>query len=317
MLFKLQGSHLSFTMEIHRKGQPRNNVLPFVNCGAKPSIFDREDSLNQEEVKQLKALAQKFRREIVEMVYTAQSGHPGGSLSIIDVLTYLFFHEMEYPVQNRDVLSTDRLVLSKGHATPALYSCLAEKGFFPEAELKRFRQIDSILQGHPENEFVPGVDVTTGSLGQGFPQAVGMALGMRLAGSKRHVFAILGDGECQEGLIWEAAMSAGHYKTANLTVFVDLNGLQIDGNVKDVMNVNPVADKFAASHWHVQEINGHDFNEIDKAVQAAHMVTDKPSVIIAHTIKGKGVSFMENNYKFHGSPPNDEEYKIAMEELAP
>ncbi|MCK5878216.1 MAG: transketolase [Holophagae bacterium] len=273
--------------------------------------------MNQNEVKRLKALARKFRKEIVEMVYTAQSGHPGGSLSIIDILTYLFFHEMEYPVKNRDVFSTDRLVMSKGHASPALYACLAEKGFFPEAELKRFRQIDSILQGHPENEFVPGVDVTTGSLGQGFPQAVGMALGMRLAGSDKQIFAVLGDGECQEGIIWEAAMSAGHYKTDNLTAFVDLNGLQIDGNVKDVMNVNPVADKFAASHWHVQEIDGHDFSRIHEAVQKANTVTGQPSVIVAHTVKGKGVSFMENNYKFHGSPPNDEEYAIAMNELSP
>ena len=273
--------------------------------------------MNQDEVKRLQALARKFRREIVDMVYTAKSGHPGGSLSIIDILTYLFFHEMEYPVNSRDAFSTDRLVMSKGHATPALYSCLAEKGFFPESELKQFRQVDSILQGHPENEFVPGVDVTTGSLGQGFPQSVGMALGLRLAGSNRNVYAILGDGECQEGLVWEAAMAAGHYKTANLTAFVDLNGLQIDGNVKDVMNVNPLPDKFSAFHWHVQEINGHDFDEIDRAVRAAHGVTDKPSVIIAHTIKGKGVSFMENNYKFHGSPPNDEEYAIAMRELAP
>jgi len=275
-----------------------------------------EDILNQDEVKRLKALARKFRREIVEMVYTAQSGHPGGSLSIIDILTYLFFYEMEYPIDNRDVFSTDRLVMSKGHATPALYSCLAEKGFFPAAELKRFRQVDSILQGHPENEFVPGVDVTTGSLGQGFPQAVGMALGMRLSGSDRRVFAILGDGECQEGIIWEAAMSAGHYKTGNLTAIVDLNGLQIDGNVTDVMNVNPVPDKFAASHWHVQEIDGHDFDRIHEAVQKANSITDRPSVIVAHTVKGKGVSFMENNYKFHGSPPNDEQYAIAMKELA-
>ncbi len=275
-----------------------------------------EDTLNQDEVKRLRALARKFRREIVEMVYIAKSGHPGGSLSVIDILTYLFFHEMTYPVNKRNSFSTDRLVMSKGHATPALYTCLAEKGFFPETELSRFRQIDSILQGHPENEFVPGVDVTTGSLGQGFPQAVGMALGLRSIESEKHVYAILGDGECQEGIIWEAAMSAGHYKTANLTAFVDLNGLQIDGNVKDVMNVNPLPAKFSAFHWHVQEIDGHDFSAIEQAVRAAHDETKRPSVIIAHTIKGKGVSFMENNYKFHGSPPNDEEYKIAMKELA-
>lgn len=272
--------------------------------------------MNQQTLDNLGAKAHGFRRQIVDMVYKARSGHPGGSLSIIDVLTYLFFHEMDYPLEGRTPMNSDRLVMSKGHATPAYYACLAGKGFFDVSELDRFRQVDSILQGHPENEYVPGVDITTGSLGQGFPQAVGMALGMRLSESPKRIYAILGDGECQEGIIWEAAMAAGHYKTANLTAIVDLNGLQIDGNVKDVMDVSPLADKFRAFNFHVQEIDGHDFTAIHQAVQTAKTITSQPQAIIARTIKGKGVSFMENNYKFHGSPPNDEQYEIAMRELA-
>jgi len=274
-----------------------------------------EDIVNQQTLDNLAQKAHTFRRQIVDMVYKARSGHPGGSLSIIDVLTYLFFHEMTYPLEGRTPMNSDRLVMSKGHATPAYYACLAGKGFFDVAELDRFRQADSILQGHPENEFVPGVDITTGSLGQGFPQAVGMALGMRLSGSPRRVYAILGDGECQEGIIWEAAMAAGHYRTDNLTAVVDANGLQIDGDVANVMNVAPLVDKFRAFNWHVEEIDGHDFDQIHGAVQRAKGVTGMPQAIIARTVKGKGVSFMENNYKFHGSPPNDEQYRIAMEEL--
>ncbi len=272
--------------------------------------------MNQESMDQLKDRAHRFRKQIVEMVYRAQSGHPGGSLSIIDVLTYLFFKEMDYPLENRTIFNGDRLVMSKGHATPAYYVCLAARGFFPESELENFRQIDSFLQGHPENEYVPGVDVTTGSLGQGFPQAVGMALGMRLSDSTKRVYAILGDGECQEGIVWEAAMAAAHYQTANLTAVVDNNDLQIDGNVSEVMNIQPIADKFRAFNWHVQEIDGHDMAAIHEAVQTAKTVQDRPQAIIAHTIKGKGVSFMENNYKFHGSPPNEEQYQLAMEELS-
>jgi len=271
--------------------------------------------VNDPQFQHLAELAATFRRQIVDMVYKAQSGHPGGSLSVIDILTYLFFHEMTYPLDNRTPETSDRLVMSKGHATPAYYACLAGKGFFDVSELDRFRQVDSFLQGHPENEFVPGVDVTTGSLGQGFPQAVGMALGMRLSGSPHRVYAILGDGECQEGIIWEAAMAAGHYKTANLTAIVDYNGLQIDGNVADVMDVAPLADKFRAFNWDVQEIDGHDLVQIHDAVQRAKTVADRPQAIIARTVKGKGVSFMENNYKFHGSPPDDEQYRQAMAEL--
>lgn len=263
----------------------------------------------------LQDISKKLRKEIVEMVYQANSGHPGGSLSAIDIMTYLFFHEMEYPVLGRNNETTDRFVLSKGHATPALYSCLAYKGFFDKSQLKTFRQIDSNLQGHPENTFLNGVDVTTGSLGQGFPQAVGMALGLNLEKSNRYVYTILGDGECQEGLIWEAAMSAPHYKLSNLIAFVDHNGLQIDGEVKKVMNVAPLKEKFEAFGWYVQQIDGHSFDEIEDAIQKAKAEKDRPSMIVAITVKGKGVSFMENNAGFHGKAPNDEEYKIAMEEL--
>jgi len=272
--------------------------------------------LDRETNERLKSLAKKFRREIVQMVFWAKSGHPGGSLSVIDILTYLFFYEMEYPLEGRNNFNSDRLVLSKGHATPAYYACLSEKGFFPKEELKKFRQVDSFLQGHPENEFVPGVDITTGSLGQGFPQAVGMALGMKTDKSERFVYAILGDGECQEGIIWEAAMAGAHYKLDNLIAFVDFNGLQIDGEVEKVMNVKPLEEKFKAFNWHVQVIDGHNFEEIEKAVKEAKKVKGKPSVIIAKTIKGKGVSFMENNYKFHGKPPTEEEFEIAMRELS-
>ncbi len=272
--------------------------------------------MDKENLKRLKDLAKKFRREIVEMVYRANSGHPGGSLSVIDILTYLFFYEMEYPLENRDNFNSDRLVLSKGHATPAYYACLSEKGFFKKEDLEKFRQVDSFLQGHPENEFVPGVDITTGSLGQGFPQAVGMALGYKLDKSDRFIFAILGDGECQEGIIWEAAMAAGHYKLDNLIAFIDFNGLQIDGDVEKVMNVKPLEEKFKAFNWHVQTIDGHDFEDIENAVKKAKETKGMPSMIIAKTIKGKGVSFMENNYKFHGKAPNDEEFKIAMKELS-
>lgn len=264
----------------------------------------------------LQGIAKNLRKEIVDMVYAANSGHPGGSLSAIDIMTYLFFHEMEYPVTNRDNNSTDRFVLSKGHATPALYSCLAYKGFFDKKDLKGFRQIDSNLQGHPENTFLNGVDVTTGSLGQGFPQAVGMALGLKLDNSKRFVYAMLGDGECQEGLIWEASMSAVHYKLNNLIAFVDHNGLQIDGEVKKVMNVAPLVEKFKAFGWNVLQIDGHNLDEIEEAVKNAKTQKDKPTMVVAITTKGKGVSFMENNAGFHGKAPNDEEYKIAMEELS-
>ncbi len=272
--------------------------------------------MDKKTLEKLESLAKKFRREIIDMVYKAQSGHPGGSLSVIDILTYLFFYEMDYPLENRDNFNSDRFVLSKGHATPALYAVLSEKGFFDKSELDRFRQVNSFLQGHPENHFVPGVDVTTGSLGQGFPQAVGMALGLKLDNSPKRVFAVLGDGECQEGIVWEAAMAAGHYKLSNLTAFVDFNGLQIDGDVEKVMNVKPLGEKFKAFNWHVQAIDGHNFEEIEKAVEKAKSVSDKPSVIIAKTVKGKGVSFMENNYKFHGKAPNEEEYKIALKELS-
>jgi len=271
--------------------------------------------LNNELAAKLQETAKTLRREIVDMVYKAQSGHPGGSLSAIDILTYLFFHEMEYPVKERTNETTDRFVLSKGHASPALYACLAYKGFFNKEELHKFRNISSMLQGHPENTFVPGVDVTTGSLGQGFPQAVGMALGLKHSGSNRYVYSVLGDGECQEGLIWEAAMSAAHYKLSNLIAFVDHNGLQIDGEVKKVMNVSPLVDKFESFGFFVQQIDGHNFEEIEKAVKNAKAQKEKPSMIIAITVKGKGVSFMENNAGFHGKAPNDEEYKIAMEEL--
>ena len=262
----------------------------------------------------LKERAAKVRQHAVNAVYGAKSGHPGGSLSVADVITYLYFHKMNVDPKNPNMESRDRFVLSKGHCCPALYAALAEKGYFDVSELKKLRKLGAMLQGHPDMKTIPGVDMSTGSLSQGFSAACGMAAVAKRKGADWKVYTVLGDGEIQEGQVWEAAMFANHYKLDNLIAFVDYNGYQIDGAVEEVMNPNPIDDKFRAFGWFVQVIDGHDFDAIDNAVTAA-IESDKPSVIVCNTVKGKGVSYMEHNYTWHGKAPKDDEYAIAEKEL--
>ena len=265
--------------------------------------------------KQLKVKACKVRIGIIEAVYSAKSGHPGGSLSIADILTYLYFHQMKIDPQNPKWEDRDRLVLSKGHVAPALYSVLAQKGFIDIEILKTLRKSDSILQGHPSMKLTPGVDMSTGSLGQGLSVAVGMALGAKIGGKGFRTYAILGDGEIQEGQIWEATMFASAKGLDSLTAVVDNNNLQIDGTIVEVNSPYPIPEKFKAFGWNVIEIFAHSFDEIDAAFKAASEFKGKPTAIIAKSIKGKGVSFMENNYKWHGTAPNTEQYEQAIREL--
>ncbi len=259
--------------------------------------------------------AKNIRRGIIEGVFNAASGHPGGSLSIADLLAYLYFEEMNIDPKAPKDPKRDRLVLSKGHCAPALYSALAYRGYFPTEDLKTLRHIDSYLQGHPDMKGTPGVDMTTGSLGLGISAACGMALSAKISNYDYRVYAVVGDGESEEGQVWEACMFAAHYKLDNLCVFLDSNGLQIDGPVADVIGPAPFAPKFAAFGWNVFEIDGHNFDEIRAAAECARNTKDKPSVIIMKTIKGKGVSFMENKVNWHGSAPNEEQYTLAMSEL--
>ena len=261
------------------------------------------------------AIAREIRREIVKATAAAKSGHPGGSLSLAEVMTVLYFEEMSLDPMNPQYAERDRFVMSKGHATPALYATLALRGFFPVEELATFRQINSRLQGHPDMKHIPGVDFSTGSLGQGLSGALGMALAARLDHSPRRVYAIIGDGECQEGQIWEAAMAAAHYKLDNLTVILDYNNLQICGEICDVMNIEPIAEKFKAFGWHVVELDGHDFAQIREAICEAKSTKGQPTLLLAHTIKGKGVSFMENKAEWHGSAPNADQLAQALAEL--
>ena len=265
--------------------------------------------------KSLKILAAKIRKHAIEGVYSAASGHPGGSLSIADLLALLYFEVMNIDPKHPKDENRDRLVLSKGHCAPALYGALAERGYFPVEDIKTLRQIDSYLQGHPDMKGVPGVDMSTGSLGQGISAANGMAIAGKMDNKDYHVYAILGDGELEEGQVWEAAMFAAQYKLDNLTAFVDFNGLQIDGKITDVMSPCPIDEKFRAFGWDVQVVDGHDPDALREAVSAAAKVCGKPSVIIMKTTKGKGVSFMENEVSWHGSAPNEEQYKQAMAEL--
>ena len=267
------------------------------------------------EIKELQKIAKDLRRDIIEMIYGAKSGHPGGSLSIADIMAVLYWNEMNVDPANPKMENRDRFVLSKGHAAPALYAALIEKGYASKDLIPTLRRWHSPLQGHPDMKKLPGVEMSTGSLGQGLSAANGMAISAKIYGNDYRVYAILGDGELQEGQIWEAVMTAAHYKLDNLVAIVDYNNLQIDGKVSDVMDVSPVADKFKAFNWHVIEIDGHNYDEIIKAFAEARTVKGKPTVIVANTVKGKGVSFMENNAGFHGAAPNDEEYKKAMEEL--
>lgn len=263
----------------------------------------------------LKEKARKIRIDILKAVHAAASGHPGGSLSAADIVTYLYFNEMNIDPENPHKAGRDRFVLSKGHAAPALYAALAERGFFDKSELLDLRKIGCILQGHPDMKKIPGVDMSTGSLGQGISSAVGMALADKADGNGAYVYALLGDGELQEGLVWEAAMAAAHYKLDSLIAFVDWNGLQIDGKNEDVITVAPIDEKFKSFGWDVQLIDGHDFDSIAEAVAEAKSVSGRPHVIIAKTVKGKGVSFMENQSGWHGKAPNDEQLKQAIEEL--
>ena len=267
------------------------------------------------EKKQLQITACKVRMGIIESTHAAKCGHPGGSLSATEMFTYLYFKEMNVDPADPKKTDRDRFVLSKGHTAPGLYSTLAQRGFFPVEDLKTLRKIDSYLQGHPNMNTVPGVDMSTGSLGQGVSTAVGMALGAKYTGSDSRVYTLLGDGEIQEGQCWEAFMMAAHYDLDNLVVIVDNNGLQIDGNVADVMSPYPIVDKLLAFGFHVQAINGHDFDAIEKALKSARKVKGQPSAIVMETVKGKDVSYMENDAGWHGKAPNDAEYEIAMAEL--
>lgn len=264
--------------------------------------------------KQLEITACKVRMGIIEGVHSAKSGHPGGSLSIADTLTYLYFAKMNVYPDKPEEPQRDRLVLSKGHTAPALYSTLAQRGFFPEEELKSLRHIGAMLQGHPCIH-IPGVDMSSGSLGQGISAACGMALSAKVSSDTYKVYTILGDGEIEEGQVWEAAMFAAHYNLDNLVAIVDNNGLQIDGKIEDVMSPYPIVDKFKAFGWHVIEMDAHDFESIEAAFNEAESVSGQPVAIIQKSVKGKGVSFMENNVSWHGSAPNDEQYEQAMGEL--
>lgn len=264
--------------------------------------------------KQLEQTACKVRIGIIEGVHAAKSGHPGGSLSIAEILTYLYFKEMNIDPENPKKPDRDRFVLSKGHAAPALYATLAERGYFSPDELLKLRHIGAMLQGHPDMKHIPGVDMSTGSLGQGISAAVGMALSSKHFGDNYNVYTVLGDGEIEEGQVWEAAMFAANKGLSNLTAFIDLNNLQIDGTIDEVNSAKPVDKKFEAFGWHTITIDGNDFDAIEKALAEAKTV-DKPVAIIAETVKGKGVSYMENAVNWHGAAPNDELYEVAMTEL--
>lgn len=264
----------------------------------------------------LKKHALTIRKDVVTQVYCAKAGHPGGSLSIADVMAYLYFIELNIDVMNPSWDERDRFVLSKGHTCPALYSCLAQRGFFDPAELRNFRQLGSILQGHPDMKNIPGVDMSSGSLGQGISAAAGMALAGKIDNKKYRVYTVLGDGETEEGQVWEASMFAAHYKLDNFCVIVDSNGLQIDGPVNEVMSPHPLDAKFEAFGFHVIVADGHDFDAIEAAFEQAKTVSGKPTAIIFNTIKGKGVSFMENQVAWHGKAPDEALYNQAMADLA-
>ena len=264
----------------------------------------------------LTRIAGQIRRDIITMLAESASGHPGGSLSAVEILTYLYFQEMRVKTNEPRWSDRDRFVLSKGHAAPLLYAVLAEKGFFAREELLTFRKINSRLQGHPDMKKVPGVDMSTGSLGQGFSASVGMAIAGKIDKKNYRVYALLGDGEVEEGQVWEAAMAAAHYKLDNLTAFLDYNRLQIDGCIDEVISPEPLDEKFCSFGWNVLCIDGHDFRQIAKAVEEAKAFRGKPTMIVARTVKGKGVSFMENEVGWHGAAPNREQAAQALAELA-
>ena len=271
--------------------------------------------MTSNEKKQLQMTACKVRMGVIESTHGAKAGHPGGSLSAAEVFTYLYFKEMNIDPKNPKWADRDRFVLSKGHTAPGLYSALALRGYFPVEDLPTLRHIDSYLQGHPNMNSVPGVDMSTGSLGQGISAAVGMAIAAKYQGKNNRVYSLLGDGEIQEGQVWEACMSAAHYKLDNLCIVVDNNGLQIDGNVADVMSPYPIVDKLLAFGFNVHAVDGHDFEALEKAFENAKKTKGQPTAIVMSTVKGKGVSFMENDAGWHGKAPNDAEYEQAMTEL--
>lgn len=264
---------------------------------------------------ELQKIANEVRKGIIEGVYNAKAGHPGGSLSAADIYTFLYFEEMNVDPRNPDMDSRDRFVLSKGHAAPGLYAALAHKGFFPVEDLKTLRKLGSYLQGHPDMKGIPGVDMSSGSLGQGVSAAVGMALGGKMDKKDYRVYTLLGDGEIEEGQVWEAAMFAGHHKLDNLCVIIDNNGLQIDGNIADVCSPYPIDKKFEAFNFYTINVDAHDFDALRAAFAEARENKGKPTAIIAHSIKGKGVSFMENQAGWHGKAPNTEQYEVAMADL--
>ena len=289
-------------------------VLPAQHLLCRAGVLKRGNSMTDQE---LAKIANEVRRGIVTGVHAAKSGHPGGSLGAADIMTYLYFEEMDVDPANPSRAGRDRFVLSKGHCAPALYAVLAERGFFPKEELETLRHIGSRLQGHPNMNDTPGVDMSTGSLGQGISAAVGMALAAKHWGDSYRVYTLLGDGECEEGQVWEAAMFAGNNDLDNLVAIVDHNGLQIDGSIDEVNSAMPLADKFRAFKWHVIELaDGNDMAKIAAAFAEARKVSDSPVAIIAETVKGKGVSFMENQVGWHGKAPNDEQFEQAMAELA-
>ena len=271
--------------------------------------------LDKYTLQDLKKIAVDIRKDIVEMLYRAESGHPGGSLSAVDALVALYYTSMNHNPKKPHDPNRDRFILSKGHAAPALYAVLAKQGYFSGKELKKLRQVNCMLQGHPVCLYTPGIEASTGSLGHGLSFANGVALAGRLDQKDYHVYVMLGDGETDEGQIWEAAAAASHYHLGNLTAMIDRNFLQIDGNTEEVLQLENVVDRWAAFGWHVLEIDGHDIMAIYDAFQEAKAITNKPSMIVLNTVKGKGVSFMENNVDFHGVPPNEMEYKMAIEEL--
>ena len=264
---------------------------------------------------ELQKTANEVRKGIITAVYNAKSGHPGGSLSAADIYTYLYFEEMNIDPENPKKADRDRLVVSKGHTSPGYYSALAHRGFFPVEDLKTFRHVGSYLQGHPDMKHIPGVDMSSGSLGQGISAAVGMAISAKLSGDDYRVYTLVGDGEIQEGQVWEASMLAGHRKLDNLVVIVDNNNLQIDGTIEEVNSPYPIDKKFEAFNFHVINVDGHDFDSLRAAFKEAKETKGIPTAIIAKTVKGKGVSYMENQVSWHGSAPNEEQYKVAMEEL--
>ena len=271
--------------------------------------------MEQKKLNNLKNIAANIRLGALEGVHAAASGHPGGSLSIADIMAYLYFEEMNVKADEPKWADRDRFVLSKGHTAPALYATLALKGFFPSEELKNLRQVDSFLQGHPDMKGTPGVDMSTGSLGLGISTACGMALAAKVDGKSYRTYTIVGDGESEEGQVWEAAMFAAHYKLDNLVAVIDWNGLQIDGPIAEVMNPTPHDEKFKAFGWHVISIDAHDFEAIDAAFREAKTVKGKPTAIIAKSIKGKGVSYMENKCEWHGQAPKEDLYKVAVADL--